>query len=347
MSKKRKKEKDLKEKLLEPEVLEAEDAQGKDLPLEVIEAEVLPADFIPEIEVEVEDDKETENKESLVKYDPLSAYLREISAYRPLSRDEEHALAVNYSKTKDVDAAYKLVTGNLWLVVKIAREYEKAARNLLDVIQEGNIGLMEAVKNFDPYKGVRFPSYASWWVKAYILRFILANLRLVKIGTTQAQRKLFFNLKKEKEKLESQGFYAEPKLLAEKLNVKESEVIEMQQRLGASEVSVDAPVKSDSDLDYLSILPSGEASVEDMLEKLEAQMLISNGIKEFIKTLTEKEATIFNERLLGEEKVTLQDLAEKYLISKERIRQIENRLKERFKEFLIEKFGSNLNDIGL
>ena len=149
---------------------------------------------------------------------------------------------MQYHEKQDVQAAYSLVSSNLWLVVKVAREYEQAARSLLDLIQEGNIGLMEAIKNFDPYRGVRFPSYAVYWIRAYMIRFIISNLRMVKIGTTQAQRKLFFNLKKEKEKLEREGFYAAPKLLAERLQVKESEIVEMEQRLGGNDVSFDAPL---------------------------------------------------------------------------------------------------------
>src|SRR5262249_24676063 len=138
---------------------------------------------------------------------------------------------------QDVDAAYKLVTGNLRLVVMIAREYQRATRNLLDLIQEGNIGLMEAVKKFDPYRGIRFPSYAVWWVRAYIIRYLINNWRLVKLGTTQAQRKLFFNLQREKERLEAEGFSPAPKLIAQNLGVKEEEVVEMEKRMSGRDMS--------------------------------------------------------------------------------------------------------------
>jgi len=276
-------------------------------------------------------------------YDPLGAYLREISRFKPLSREEEHELAVSYYKNKDVEAAYKLISSNLWLVVKLARDYERAARNLLDLVQEGNMGLMEAVKNFDPYRGVRFPSYAVWWIKAYIIRFVLANWRLVRIGTTQAQRKLFFNLKKEKDKLEREGFYPTPKLLAEKLDVKETEVVEMEQRMGASDLSVDAPMSSDSESNYLSILPSPELSAEDLLAKKEIKSLVNEGFEAFMTTLNENEKVVFGERMLSEEKVTLQQIADKLSISGERVRQIENRLKEKLKSFFTEKFGSSVD----
>jgi len=276
-------------------------------------------------------------------YDPVGAYLREISRFKPLTREEEHELAVSYYKNKDVEAAYKLISSNLWLVVKLARDYEKAARSLLDLVQEGNMGLMEAVKNFDPYRGVRFPSYAVWWVKAYIVRFVLANWRLVRIGTTQAQRKLFFNLKKEKDKLEREGFYPSPKLLAEKLDVKETEVVEMEQRMGASDLSVDAPLSSDSESNFHSLLPSPELSAEDLLARKEIKSLVHEGFEAFMGTLNDNEQVVFSERMLSEDKVTLQQIAEKLSISGERVRQIENRLKDKLKAFFTEKFGTSVD----
>lgn len=327
---------------IEPEIVPAEPIEEED---ESTEPEVIVVgeeqDALP-----VVDDEELveEDARSLppTRYDPLSAYLSEISKHRSLDKSEEFDLATKFYEHKDLEAAYRLVVSNLWLVVKISRDYERAARNLLDVIQEGNIGLMEAVKNFDPYRGVRFPSYAVWWIKAYILRFIIANWRMVKIGTTQAQRKLFFNLKKERDKLEREGFFPAPKLLAEKLNVRESDVIEMEQRLGSPDVSVHAPLSYDSDLDYLSTLPSHQPSAEDDLQKKEIHKLISDSFREFSETLSERDRTIFEERLLGDEKVTLNDLAEKFGLSKERVRQLENRVRDKLKEFMTERIGANI-----
>ncbi|MCB0310179.1 MAG: RNA polymerase factor sigma-32 [Bdellovibrionales bacterium] len=278
----------------------------------------------------------------LVPYDALSAYLREIAQYPPLSRSEEHSLAVAYYKNKDREAAIRLIKSNLLLVVKIARDYERAARSLLDLVQEGNIGLMEAVKNFDPYRGVRFPSYAVWWIKAYIIRYVIANWRMVKIGTTQAQRKLFFNLQKEKEKLEREGFYAGPRLLAERLDVKESDVVEMEQRLGSPDMSVDAPISDDSESNILSVLPAEDASAEELLVRRQMQQLLKQNLDEFASTLNPKESLIFSQRMLSEEKATLQELSDKLSISKERVRQIENRIQEKLKQFLSERFGSGI-----
>lgn len=348
----------------QPEILEAEVVEGLGtvddeqpvLEAEPIEAEVLVDEDLPlgeqesVLTEEIEPSNErAESSSAIARYDPVDAYLREIRVYPPLSREEEHALAVKYLTEKDREAAYKLVTSNLWLVVKIARDYERAARGLLDLVQEGNIGLMEAVRNYDPYRGVRFPSYAVWWIKAYIIRYLIANWRLVKIGTTQAQRKLFFNLKKEKEKLEREGFAPAPKLLAEKLNVKESEVVEMEQRLGSSDMSVDAPVTSgrdggggDRETTLLSLLPASQLTAEEALDEKRSRELLRDGLSAFAKTLKEKERIIFEERMLGEDKATLQDISEKVGVSRERVRQIENRLKEKLKVFLTERLGSAL-----
>lgn len=278
--------------------------------------------------------------------DPLAIYLKEINRYPRLSQAEEKALALKYIKERDLEAAKKLTLSNLWLVVRIAREYESAARNVLDLIQEGNMGLMEAVKNFDPYKEVRFPSYASWWIKAYIIRFIIANWRLVRVGTTQAQRKLFFNLKKEKERLEREGLPLEPKLIAERLQVKESEVIEMDQRLSGSDVSFDAPV-GDGENTLLSIIPSELADAERVVSKIQAQRKFKEALEGFASTLSERDRAIFEKRLLAEEKSTLQELSDQYKLSKERVRQLEERIKEWLKEYLEEKFGTRLEELDL
>ncbi|NMC63350.1 MAG: RNA polymerase factor sigma-32 [SAR324 cluster bacterium] len=307
---------------------------------------ILPPEDSEPIDSEWGPNELAESSTEIVRYDPLTAYLREISRYPQISKEEEFNLAVRYREHSDLKAAYKLVLANLWLVVKIARDYEAAARNVLDLIQEGNIGLMEAVKNFDPYKDVRLPSYAIWWIKAYIIRFIIANWRLIKIGTTQAQRKLFFNLKKEKERLEREGFSPMPKLIAERLNVRESDVIEMEQRLSLPEMSIDAPIsQEDSDSNLGSIIPSGEMDAEEILSRKQTKELILSSLNEFSSVLNEKEAVIFRERLVGEEKATLHDLAERFSLSKERIRQLESRVKEKLKAFLIEKFGDRMEKL--
>jgi len=278
---------------------------------------------------------------ALVRYDPLQRYLSEIRRYPLLSREEEHRLAVQYREKKDIEAAYRLVTANLRLVVLIAREYQHAVRTLLDLIQEGNIGLMEAVKNFDPYRGIRFPSYAVWWIRAYIIRYVMNNWRMVKIGTTQAQRKLFFNLQKEKDRLEAEGFVAGPKLLAQRLDVKESEVVEMEQRLAARDLSVDAPVEAGETATMLDFLPSKDATAEEEVASAESRELISRRVKEFGETLSGKDRVIFEGRLMAEEPLTLQEIGDRYGISRERVRQIEERVKKKLKAYLV----ANLKDV--
>ena len=208
-------------------------------------------------------DGDSADSGSLVAFDPLGRYLAEIRRFPLLSREEEIEIAKRYGKHKDSADAYRLVTANLRLVVKIASEFAHASRNLLDLIQEGNVGLMEAVRNFDPYRGIRFPSYAVWWVRAYIYRFLINNWRLVKIGTTQAQRKLFFNLRKETARLEAEGFTAQPLLLAQRMGVKESEVREMQERMANSEVSLDQPAREDDAVQLLDVIPDSSDTPEE------------------------------------------------------------------------------------
>jgi RNA polymerase sigma-32 factor len=278
----------------------------------------------------------------LVRHDPLTAYVQEIRRYPLLSREDEHRLAVHYVETGDVAAARRLITANLRLVVKIAHEYRRAYRSLLDLVQEGNVGLVQAVRKYDPYRGVKLSSYAAWWIRAYIIKFILNNWRLVKIGTTQAQRKLFFNLKKERDKLERMGFEVGPKLLAERLEVTEKEVDEMERRLSGPDVSLDAPL-SREDEDGATHVDSVEEPTatrpDRQAERGELQALLRAALDRFALTLAGRERTLFEERLLADPPLTLQEIGDEYGISRERARQIESRLLARLKEFLRGELG--------
>jgi len=320
-----------------PDEVEAEEPAGDEV---VPEESSEPAPTVAEVVVEPgqsaeedEDAGEQRGGRGVVPYDPLQRYLTEIRRYPLLSREEEKELAIQYLQHQDIEAAYKLVTGNLRLVVMIAREYQRATRNLLDLIQEGNIGLMEAVKKFDPYRGIRFPSYAVWWVRAYIIRYLINNWRVVKLGTTQAQRKLFFNLQKEKDRLEAEGIVPGPKLIAQRLDVKESEVVEMEQRLASRDLSIDQPSDDDGGT-LLDVLPGSIATAEDQVADAEFRQEIGAKIRAFGTILRDKEAVIFNERLLAEKPLTLQEIGDKYGISRERVRQIEERLKKRLRVYL-------------
>jgi RNA polymerase sigma-32 factor len=274
---------------------------------------------------------------AVVPADSLQRYLAEIRRHPLLDPQEEHELAVRWREEGDRQAGMRLVTANLRLVVMIARQYQKSFRNLLDLIQEGNIGLLEAVKNYDPYRGVRFPSYAVWWIRAYVIRYVMNNWRMVKLGTTQAQRKLFFNLQREKARLEREGFRPDPELIAERLSVKKSEVIEMEQRLSGRDVSVDAPVGDDGDASMLDFLSRDPVDAEARFGDAEVREMVAAKMHEFGQTLEDKERTIFEERMIAEEPLTLQEIGEKYGVSRERVRQIEERIKKRLRAFLVDE----------
>ena len=287
--------------------------------------------------------KENKNKEkdaekSLVKYDPLQRYLMEISKHKLLSRDREHELAVKIFEHDDREAAYEMVTSNLRLVVKIALEFQRVwMQNLLDLIQEGNIGLMQAVRKFDPYKNVKFSYYASFWIKAYILKFIMDNWRLVKIGTTQGQRKLFFKLKKEKQSLIEHGFDPKPKLLSERLGVTEKEIVDMDQRLDGWDVSLNAPLSDDSDSEKIEFISYDSESAEEQVSKKQMDNLIHGKIEEFRKLMTKRENEIFDLRIFSDSPATLQEIGDRYGISRERVRQVEKNIITKMREFIREE----------
>jgi RNA polymerase sigma-32 factor len=296
-------------------------------------------------------DKSESSDKALVKFDPLQRYLSEISKYRLLTREEEREYGLRVKEQGDKEAAYALVTANLRLVVKIALEFQRVwMQNLLDLIQEGNIGLMQAVKKFDPYKNVKFSYYASFWIKAYILKFIMDNWRLVKIGTTQGQRKLFFKLKKEKQRLIDQGFDPKPKLLSERLGVSEREIVDMDQRLDSWDVSLDAPLKNDSETERIEFLSTENESVEEQVSKKEIELLLHNKITEFRKKMTPREIEIFELRIFSDNPVTLQEIGDRYGISRERVRQVEKNIIRKMREFFkreIPDFASYAEDTGM
>ena len=265
----------------------------------------------------------------------LHRYLQEISQYELLTREETDALAIRFREEGDQDAAYRLVSSNLRLVVKVAMDFQKYwMQNFMDLIQEGNVGLVQATKKFDPYRGVKFSYYAAYWIRAYVLKFIMDNWRLVKIGTTQAQRKLFFSLNKERKLLESQGFDAEPKLIAERLNVKEREVVEMGQRMDNWDVSLESPVRSDSDDEQKSFLPSNGPGIESTVAGKEIKVKLAELLDTLKERLNDKERMILEKRLLTDEPLTLQNIADKFSISRERVRQIEVNLLKKMKKYL-------------
>jgi RNA polymerase sigma-32 factor len=286
------------------------------------------------------DDPELEQK-GLARYDALQAYMLEIRKHPLLSPEEEHRLAVEYTTSQDVDIAARLVTANLRLVVKLAYEYRRAYKNMMDLVQEGNIGLMQAVKRYDPYRGVKLSSYAAWWIRAYMLRFILNNWRLVKLGTTQAQRKLFFNLNKEKQKLAALGVEPTHAEIAKRLNVDEADVVEMDRRLSRADASLDSPITEGDGrtTSRLELLPSSADTPERATEGAELQAMLHEQLEEFKKTLTGKDVLIFEKRLVADEPLTLQELGDQFGVSRERVRQLEARITGRLREHLKKTMG--------
>lgn len=269
--------------------------------------------------------------------DLLKQYIKEISKYPLLNPEEELEFAIKLVQTGDVDAAKKLVTANLRLVVKIAMEYRNAYQNVMDLIQEGNVGLMKAVSKYDPTKGAKLSYYASWWIRSYILKYILDNFRLIRVGTTQAQKKLFFHLVREKERLEAQGIEAGPKLLADRLHVREKDVVEMSQRLSGAgaEMSLNTPVKSEDEgsKTHIDLLKDGAELQDEILSNQELREVLREHLDEFSKTLKEKELAIFKERLAAEDPKTLQEVADLFGLTRERARQIETRVIEKLRLF--------------
>lgn len=332
----------------EPEILSAEEQETEEADEgdDATEREADAHSDLDDIEVEVPQRVlAPAASEALAGFDPLQRYIDEIRRYPLLTREQEHDLAVQYREAGNVDAAARLVTANLRLVVKIAHEYRRAYRNLLDLIQEGNLGLMQAVKKYDPYKNVKLSSYAAWWIRAYILKYILNNFRLVRVGTTQAQRKLFFNLRKEKERLEAMGIEVTPKLLADSLSVKEDEVREMQERLAAPEFSLDAPLDSGDGerarASHVDLLPDATPRPEERVANAEFRGRLSEILVEFAKTLNEKERIIYERRLIAEEPMTLQELGDQFGVSRERARQLEKRIIDKARTYFQHHLGQD------
>jgi len=272
-----------------------------------------------------------------VPMDALRIYLRQLSNFPTISAEDEFELARKFRDEGDQEAAFMLITSNLRLVVKIAMEFQrKWMKNVLDLIQEGNVGLMKALKKFDPDKGIKFSYYASFWIRAYILKFIMDNWRMVKVGTTQAQRKLFYNLSKEKQRLESMGITADADAISQSLDVSESDVVEMGQRLGQHDLSLDMPYNEDSDVTPMNVIPAIGEGAEEILLQGETAHLLQQNIKEMIPYLSDKEKDIIELRLLAESPVTLREIGEKYGITRERVRQIEARLLGKIKSHIQE-----------
>ncbi len=291
-------------------------------------------DSIEEIEAEVKTPA-VRMSMNLAVGDSLNAYLREIAHFPLLQPEEELSLARQFRDHGDEKAAFQLISSHLRLVVKIAMSFQRRwMQNTLDLIQEGNIGLIKALQKFDPEKGIKFSYYSAFWVKAYILKYIMDNWRLVKLGTTQAQRKLFYNLNKERQRLQTLGFDTSSEVLSENLNVSLQDIDEMDQRLAAGDASLNVPIHDDTDSSRMEMLPSLSPGIEKQLAENEISQILLENLKKYEPMLSDKEKMILQERLLSDSPMTLRDIGEKYNITRERVRQIEQRLLEKLRGYL-------------
>ena len=274
----------------------------------------------------------------LVTRDALGAWFAEVGKHPLLTREEEHDLAVRYQEENDPAAFDKLVLSNLRLVVKIAMEYRRVWTNLADLIQEGNVGLVQGVERFDPQRGVKLSSYAAYWIRAYILKYLIDNIRLVRVGSSRAERKLFFQLNRAKRELERAGLEAEPRLLAEKIGVKDSEVVDMESRLAQGDLSLDAPARRDEpdSASFGDFIAGQERGADEIVGDQLMRETFHRYVDRFSKDLDERDTRILRERVLADEPLTLQQLGDEFGLTRERVRQVEKKLVERLGAYLRE-----------
>ena len=269
--------------------------------------------------------------------DPVALYMAEVRKYPLLTREQEQELAMRYRETGDKRAAEMLVTSNLRFVVKVAAEYSKFGARLIDLVQEGNVGLMHAVREFNPYKGVRLITYAVWWIRGYIQDYLMRQYSMVRIGTTQSQRKLFYRLQKEKELLESMGQEPSVQLLSSRLGVSESDVETMSQRLQGRDVSLQTAVDDNGKTTLLDFESSDDIPIDEQMGHAEMLSLLHEGIEDLKDSLNDRERELLEDRLLSDEPLTLQEIGEKYGVTREAVRQMENRLMAKIRKILEER----------
>lgn len=281
---------------------------------------------------------------ALTNIDPLKIYLKEISSYDLLTPEQEAELTQKLRETGDIEIAKQLVLANLRLVVKIAMEYRHSYTNVMDLIQEGNIGLMKGVSKYDPDQGAKLSYYASWWIRSYILKFILDNFRMVKVGTTSEQKKLFYNLMKEKQRLLAMGIKPDASRISKRLGVSEKSVIEMDQRIGelSGDISFDSPHENnDGDMhqSLAETLSESGPGIDELLAHDEELHILKDHLGDFLGELKERDRDIFKKRLLRQAPLSLQAIADEYGVSRERIRQVEARLIDKLRVYMKDYLG--------
>jgi len=346
------KKKTAKSKVSSPQVDEVDtSSEYIDVEAELIDEELTEADVIEASENEdetpldegidlsgiSESQSDSSASKSLAATDAMGQYMAEVARYPVLSKEEEHALAIRYKETGDAKAAEALVTANLRFVVKVAAEYTKFGAKLIDLVQEGNVGLMHAVKEFNPYKGVRLITYAVWWIRGYIQEYLMRQYSMVRIGTTANQRKLFYQLQKQQKELEDIGFREGVKLLSGRLGISEQEIESMHKRLTQRDVSLDQPVaNADGSTTLMDFQTEDyDDSIIELLGTAEEVALLNEKIDEIRPSLNERELEILDDRLLAEDPVTLQEIGEKHGVSREAVRQMEVRVIKKLRQALV------------
>lgn len=311
--------------IVEPEIIDPSEV--------IIEPRAVTADIVdgdlPELKDE--SDEASSEKGLVTSSDPVQTYLAELRKYPLLTKEQEHDLAVRYREQNDSKAAELLVTSNLRFVVKIAAEYSKFGARMIDLIQEGNVGLMHAVREFNPYKGTRLITYAVWWIRGYIQEYLMRQYSMVRIGTTQNQRKLFYRLQKEKDLLDKMGKQANLALISSRLGVTEEEVEMMSKRMSGRDVSLDAPVDAESGTRLLDFESDHAPGVDEEIGHAEELEALRENIDKIRERLNEKEAYILEKRLLSDEPLTLQEIGDHFKITREAVRQVEARLISRLR----------------
>jgi len=321
--------------VIEPEIIDSESSEAQ-----VIQPEVIPGITGP-------NNAKAASSKALAPTDPVAMYLAEIRRYPLLTREQEQELAIRYRETGDAQAAERLVTSNLRFVVKVAAEYSRFGAKLIDLIQEGNVGLMHAVKEFNPYKGVRLITYAVWWIRGYIQEYLMRQYSMVRIGTTQNQRKLFYRLQKERELLDSMGREPNIALLSSRLGVSEEEVETMTKRLAGRDISLNQPLDSTSNASasLLDFEASDDPGVDDQLGHLEEMEVLKRDLERIRPKLNEKETYVLEKRLLADEPQTLQEIGEHFGVTREAVRQIEARLIGKIRSAVTESLGDHLTTL--
>lgn len=278
--------------------------------------------------------------------DGLSSYLEHIQKYPLLTKEQELEIATRYKEHGDPKDAETLVTSNLRFVVKVAAEYSKFGSKLIDLVQEGNMGLMHAVREYNPYKGVKLITYAVWWIRGYIQEHLMRQYSMVRIGTTQNQRKLFYKLKKEKDRLDRMGMEPTVQLLSTNLGVPEKDVVSMQQRMGSRDMSLDQPISGDgtSATTWLEMEAGDDVAVDSQMIASESIRLLREGLENLTDQLNDKEKYILTKRVLSEEPLKLQEIGNEWGVSREAVRQMEARLMKKIKKELLEKTNENPED---